>query len=466
MTAGRSLRRALTAIAVGAAACSTPLPGPPEWNRAVEPPADTEAATQRAQCAFKAGALPSETQGKSHPIGSAIPIDHIVVLMMENRSFDHYFQHLPDDGQPDVEVAPAGFTNPDMDGSPVAPFRDTQLCFVDTDHGWNAVHRQIDGGKMDGFVVTNEGMHDLPMNASLEMLSGRRGMGNYLPADLPFMYWAAREYAIADHYHASIPGPTMPNRMYLYGGSSFGKAVTALPDPATVENILFDHLVRREVDWTVYVTETAGFAMFIDRYVTYLDGHHIRKQPDFFADAKAGTLPPVSFVDPDLAKVGANDEHPPAVMQRGQQWLASVVTALTQSPAWPRTAVFITYDEHGGLYDHVVPPKACPPDAMEPQLAPTDEQGRFDQLGVRVPMIVLSPFARKHFVGHHVYDHTSITRFIEARFVLPALSARDANAEAPWELFDFTAPPDLTPPVVPMPVVDDARVAACQQIFK
>jgi phospholipase C len=461
----RRLPGALTALATCAVACSTPLPGPPEWNRAVQAPSDSDAEIQRAQCAFKVGALAKETQGQSHPNGSEIPIDHIVVLMMENRSFDHYFQHLPDDGQPDVEVAPAGFTNPDLDGNPVAPFRDTQLCFADTDHGWNAVHRQIDGGKMDGFVVTNEGMHELPMNASLDMLSGRRAMGNYLPSDLPFMYWAAREYAIADHYHASVPGPTLPNRMYLYAASSFGKAVTALPDPATVENILFDHLVRREVDWTVYRHETAGFAVFIDRYVTYLDGHHIRKIPDFYADAKAGTLPAVSFVDPDLSKVGANDEHPPAVMQLGQRFLSEVVTALTQSPAWPRTALFIVYDEHGGLYDHVVPPKACPPDAREPELAPGAEPGRFDQLGVRVPMLVVSPFARKHFVGHRVYDHTSIVRFIEARFVLPALSARDANAEAPWELFDFHSPPDLTPPVVPMPSLDDARVASCAQIF-
>jgi phospholipase C len=106
----RRLPGALTAFAACTVACSTPLPGPPEWNRSVQAPSDSNAETQRAQCAFTVGALPKETQGQSHPNGSEIPIDHIVILMMENRSFDHYFQHLPDDGQPDVEVAPAGFT--------------------------------------------------------------------------------------------------------------------------------------------------------------------------------------------------------------------------------------------------------------------------------------------------------------------------------------------------------------------
>ncbi len=111
-----------------------------------------------------------------------------------------------------------------------------------------------------------------------------------------------------------------------------------------------------------------------------------------------------------------------------------------ESPNWKRTALFFTYDEHGGFYDHVPPPKACPPDAIHPILEPKDAPGEFDRLGVRVPMIVISPYAKKHYVSHHVYDHTSILRFVQARFDLPALTARDAHARPPFEMFDFAQP--------------------------
>src|SRR5262245_20371868 len=197
-------------------------PGPEEWNREVTPPSDGEAEEQRAACGYQAGALPAETQGASHPNGSDIPIDHILVVMMENRSFDHYFQKLPDYGQPDVDVAPPGFTNPDTQGMPVAPFHEERYCFVDTAHGWNAVHQQLGGGKMDGFIATNEMNHELPVNGTLDMLSGTRAMGYYDETDLPFYYWLANDFAIADRYFCSVVGPTWPNRMFLYAASSFG----------------------------------------------------------------------------------------------------------------------------------------------------------------------------------------------------------------------------------------------------
>jgi phospholipase C len=178
-------------------------------------------------------------------------------------------------------------------------------------------------------------------------------------------------------------------------------------------------------------------------------------------------------VDPRLAAEGydQNDEHPPAIAMIGQALVASVVDALTRSPNWSRSALFLTYDEHGGLYDHVVPPKACVPDDIAPELDPNDPnasfdpKAAFDTLGIRVPMMLVSPYAKKHFVGHEVYDHTSITRFVEARFVLPALSNRDANAEAPWEMFDFDNAPHATPPAIPLPAVDTAKESACAKIF-
>ncbi|UQA60085.1 phospholipase C [Polyangium aurulentum] len=442
-----------------------PPPGPAEWNRDVEEPTDAEAETKRAACEYKSGALPAETQGESRPSGDEIPIDHIVVMMMENRSFDHYFQKLPEYGQPDVEVAPEGFTNPGPDQVPVEPFRDTQLCFVDTNHEWTGTHTQINGGKMDGFVTTNEGWHEMPAHGSLDMLSGKRAMTYYTADDLPFYYWLANEFAIADHYHASVPGPTWPNRMFLYGAGSFGAVHNVFVEP---DKLLFDYLDLRQISWKIYVSTTAGAAIFALKYLDYSEAGHVTTIDDYFKDAAAGTLPQVAFVDPGIAREGyaQNDEHPPAIAMLGENFSATVVDALTKSPNWDRSALFITYDEHGGLFDHVVPPPACAPDDIDPKLEKDDTVAKFDQLGVRVPLIVVSPYAKKHFVGHRTYDHTSIVRFIEARFTMPALTNRDANAEAPWEMFDFENPPHADPPAITIPKIDQTKLDACKAIFE
>src|SRR5262249_8377726 len=148
-------------------------------------------------------------------------------------------------------------------------------------------------------------------------------------------------------------------------------------------------------------------------------------------------------------------EHAPHMVTMGERWVARVIAALEASPNWPRSALFLTYDEHGGLWDHVVPPPACAPDNLLPLVGSKDPPGGFNQYGVRVPMVVVSPFARPHHVDHHVYDHTSILRFVEARFRIGALSARDANAEAPWGMFDFETPPTLLKPKrIALPTVD------------
>jgi phospholipase C len=466
----RTIAFGVVAAAFALSGCNNdaPLPGPAEWNRPVTAPeSDGAALTMRRGCAFRKGAMPAETHGADTPNGRKIPIDHIVVIMMENRSFDHYFQKLPEAGITDVEVAPAGFTNPDMDGKPVGLSRDTQHCFIDTAHGWNAIHRQINGpagaGKMDGFFRTSDGDHDLPMGGGTpEMLSGARAMTYYEPGDLPFSFWAAQNFAIADHYFCSVPGPTWPNRMYLYGATSAGHTSNEF---AKIDNLLFDYLDQRQVKWGYYYQSIPGLGVFLENATKWWGTNVIEWFG--FDEALAGELPNVVFLDPLIGREGpgANDEHPPAVMQLGQKFLEEVVGKLMASKYWDRTAIFITYDEHGGLYDHVPPPKACAPDDLAPDTGPNDEPGGFDMYGVRVPLIVISPWAKKGFVGHKVYDHTSITRFIEARFQLPALTNRDANAEVPWELFDFDQKPargNLTVPTVP---VDRAKVDACLKLF-
>lgn len=441
----------------------TVLPGPAEWNKEVTPPSDEEAAATRAACGYKASALPAETQGASYPNGADIPIDHVLVMMMENRSFDHYFQKLPEYGQPDVDVAPSDFTNPDVDGNPVGIFRDTQYCFVDTAHSWNASHLQVNDGAMDGFFATNDGNHELPVGGTLEMLSGRRALGYHTQEDIPFYYWLANTFSIADRYFCSVQGPTLVNRMYLYASSSFGQIRNVIEAERTT---LPDYMQLRELDWKIYSSTTPGFGAFVDDMIAYT-GDHLSTIDQFFADAEAGTLPQMAFIDPSLAREAwdSDDEHPPAMAQYGERLVARVVDALTRSPSWSRSALFITYDEHGGQYDHVAPPSACPPDDHAPKIEPGDVPGAFDQLGVRVPMMVVSPYAKKHHVSHEVYDHTSISRFIQARFVMPALSNRDANALAPWDMFDFENPPFLEPPAITIPEVPAAAATTCKSIF-
>ncbi|HXM54164.1 MAG TPA: alkaline phosphatase family protein, partial [Candidatus Dormibacteraeota bacterium] len=156
-----------------------------------------------------------------------------------------------------------------------------------------------------------------------------------------------------------------------------------------------------------------------------------------------------------------SDEHPPANIQVGQQFVSGVVNALFKSPDWPSSALFLTWDEHGGFFDHVAPPPAVAPDDVAPMLGPGDTVAGFDRYGVRVPAVVVSPFARPHFVSHDVFDHTSILRFVEARFGLPALTRRDAAADPMSDLFDFRRPALLQPPHLPPAVVDAAQVAAC-----
>ncbi len=434
---------------------------PPEWDRDVTAPSDADAATQRAACTYKAGSLPKETLGASHPMGKDIPIENILIVMMENRSFDHYFQKAKEKGI-DAEVAPDDFSNPDPTGTPVKIFRDTTYCIADPAHGWSAVHKQANAGKMDGFVVTNEGDGEKVACGPKTGLKGDRAMSYYEEEDVPLMYFFAKNFAIADHYHCSLLGPTWPNRMYLYAASSFGRTTNVFPSdvPAT----LWDHLETRGVTWKVYRTTTPGIAIFLDTYLKYKE--HVFSIDDYYADAAAGTLPQVAFVDPGIGQEGfqQSDEHPPAIMEVGQNWMGKVADALTKSPQWGKSAMFITYDEHGGFYDHVVPPKACPPDDRSDPKA--DPQVPFDQLGIRVPFAIVSPFAKKGFVSHTVYDHTSIVRFVSAKFTLPALSNRDANAAAPFDMFDFENPPSKTPPSVPIPTVDPAKIEKCKELCK
>jgi phospholipase C len=392
-----------------------------------------------ADCAFAAGALAADTLEPGSPVGDDIPIDHVLWVMQENRSFDHYFGKLDHD---DVDGLREGMSNPDASGGSVEPFHETDLCTDDVDHSWNASHREWDGGRMDGFILTNDP-------------GGARAMAFYDATDLPFYHALAKTFAMSDRHFCSLLGPTFPNRYFTLCATAFGKVDNDVPLFGWTQRTILQQLSAHGRTWRIYADGLAFALAF----------QHVRGSPNvkplsqYFADAAAGTLPDLAIIDPaftDVADV-PTDEHPPSNIQRGQAHVAAVVNALIASPDWPASALFWTYDEHGGYFDHVAPPPACEPDSIAPELAPGDEPGAYDVLGIRVPLVVVSPWARPGFIAHRASDATSLLRFVEARFGLPALTARDANALALLDLFDFSQPALLDPPLLPQALLEPDR---------
>ncbi|HEY2511651.1 MAG TPA: alkaline phosphatase family protein [Polyangiaceae bacterium] len=371
-------------------------------------------AKDRAACTFAAGARVADTLGLDDAGRAALPITHLLVIVEENRSFDHYYGKLSAAGQPEAEGWPASFANPDGADASVPPTHLTTRCLpVDPPHQGQAMQEGWDQGKMDGFVKS----------AAVSGSNGHFAMGYYDGTDLPFYYWLANNYAIADRYFGSTLGGTWANRDYLYAGTSDG--VTDTGQATISARTIYDALTDAKIGWAVYTDGDVRQNCLAG----WTDSHAGVAPYDALIKALGdGTLPPVSFADPGPLQ----DEHPTANVNGGETWVRQIYQAAVASPLWPHLAIVFTYDESGGLADHVAPPKAC--------LASPD-QTAFDRYGMRVPAFVLSPWARPHYVSHVVHDHTSTLRLVEALFDLPALTARDANADALLDMFDFTCGP-------------------------
>ncbi len=365
------------------------------------------------------------------PVGQADagPIEHILVIMQENHSFDNYFGQLsrPQFYGSNVDGQSPSHGNPDDKGGVVTIFHSPTLCPSDPRHSWDALHGDWNGGKNDGFVKT----------------SGPGTMAYYDERDLPFYYDLANTFAIGDRYFASTMTQTFPNRFYLMAATSFGHINNILPINKTQfsQPTIFDAMTAAGVSWKYYNDDTGYTALFQPMYKA--NKNKMAKIKDLTADLAAGTLPQVSFIDSGFE--GA-DEHPDGNIQLGQAFVAARIQELISSSAWAHSVLFLTYDENGGFFDHVPPPLACLPDSIEPDLSAGITPGHFDQLGFRVPFVAVSPYVKRHFVSHEVYDHTSVLKFIEKKFNLPALSARDANANGFDDLFDY-AHPDASPPL-------------------
>ena len=386
------------------------------------------------------------------PAGLA-KIKHVVVLMQENRSYDSYFGALHGQGQPGSPAEPTtGNPDPLTVGNTIAPFRAPNACTVaDLGHSWNQTHKEWDNGKMDGFTAVNIDPADP---------NGSRTMGYFDNTMLPFYYDLANQFSIADHYFASVLSQTFPNRFYLFAGTSFGHVDNNLgPAAGFPQKTVFELLDKAKITYKIYL---ASFG--VELLFKYVKQHksHVAKISDYYKDAAAGKLPQVSYVEssPFGGVNGETDEHPPANVQVGEKFTHDVMQALISSPNWSSSAMFLSYDEHGGYYDHMPPPKAVKPDNIAPMLQAGDTKAAFDHLGIRVPAMVISPYAKTHFVSHTVYDHTSILHFIETRFGLPALTNRDKAANPMLGMFDFTKVSSPSPTLPDAPV-DPAQTAIC-----
>ncbi len=392
--------------------------------------------TQRDACTFAAGAKAQDTIGLSEAARQAIPIKHVIVLMKENRSFDHLLGQLSKSGQSDAEPVPSTWASPDKNGTPVAPAHASTTCAkADPPHQWDNMHAMANGGKMDGFV-TNGTLSDPPTDGHFTM--------DYLDAtDIPFYYWLANTFAVADRHFPSVLSGTWSNRDYLVAATSHGTKNTGSDPALTGVPLIFDALDTAKVTWDVYTDDIAP----LEYSVVWGKRKPWKSVKQFTDELAAGTLPQVAYVDSTSPILpGALDEHPPADVQAGEAWTRSMIDATVKSPLWSTIALFYTYDEAGGFGDHVPPPKTC---------APSADQAEFTELGVRVPLVLVSPWARRHFVSHAVHQHTSILRFIETLYGVPALTARDANSDAMLDMFDFSC---QTPAPVPtMPAAGTGR---------
>jgi phospholipase C len=439
------------------------------------------ASSLAASCGGSSGtsSVPSGQKPPSEQPGSLqSSIKHIVFVMQENRSFDHYFGMMPDyrqrmgiPGGSDIDGLPANASNPSYtldnqldSANLVTAFHQTAVKHENLSCTWNETHRNWNfhnpaspNPVLDGFVAIAAiwSRNNIATPGVVDIM-GQRAMGYYTDQELPFYYALASQFAMSDRYFCSALTHTQPNRMYLLAGSSYGR-ITSLknyPDPTAVDaKTIFDLLTEHGISWKIYIHHRTGNPNAFTYYRSFksyarnggLNNPNIVDGSEFATDATNGTLPQVAMIE----VTGGLDEHPGNNIQQGSSVVRSYFMDLLHSPSWASSAMMLTFDEHGGLYDHVIPPAAVPPDDIAPMyLSPTDVQAGFDRYGFRVPFVMVSPWAKKNFVSHTVADHTSILKFIETRFGLPSLTRRDAAAHDLQDMFDFSAmswpkPPDL-----------------------
>lgn len=340
------------------------------------------------------------------------PIERVIVLMKENHAFDNYFGTFPG-----ADGIPSNVTLPDGAAGTTSPHWIDGTSTPDLPHDRQAMIESYDNGRNDLF-------------ASVAEATGA-GLGNvsvgYYDARQLGAYWSlAGNFTLADRYFASMLGPTIPNRFYSVAGQAGGLTSDAVPAGGIEMTTIFDQLQARGISWRYY-GDRSLVSKPIPLYIPHIASDpslasNVVPLDQLMTDIASGNLPSVTYIDPkgEFPSQLDRSEHPPGDVTVGEAWTTSVVDAVMASPMWPTTAILLTWDESGGFYDHVPPPQV-------------DAWG----YGFRVPMIVVSPFAKRHFIDSEVMDHTSVLKLIATNWSLPPLTPREANASDMLSAFSF-----------------------------
>lgn len=426
-----------------------------------------------------------------------VKVNHIIFLMQENRSFDSYFGKLNDyraatfnidRGTDDLESV---FTNPADDGSSIGNFHITSTCIDDDtaawEESWGDMNRfDAPSGPLllDGFVHTGGGY---AISNGFTDTKGVRAMGFYDGGDLTLPYWFATQFATSDRFYTPAPVQTQVARLWSMAATS-GGFVHPLEDTGShlSQTTIFQMLDQASVTWKIYSVDTGADGKLITTlrdFEPYGGNQESRIVPiaQYFTDLQNGTLPQFAYIEPSFNT--GRDEHPGqgTSIQAGADFAGSLIRALINSSSWQSSIFIETFDEGGGLFDHVGPmidgqpiqelsasaggqsvgpgvyatdaknQHVPSPDGIAPvDLGPNDPAGDFTRTGFRVPLMIVSPFARKNFVSHTAMDTTAVLKLVETRFQLNNLTKRDGAQPDMLEFFDFVGSPNLTPPSPPV----------------
>ncbi len=443
--------------------------------------------------------------GSSSPTPTPMPsptpetlqsVNHIIFMMQENRSFDAYFGKLNDYRASlglsrSVDDLETNFTNPADDGDTIRNFHLQTSCIFNTSAAWLESHGNANRFDLtdsapvllDGFVHTAAGD---AVSGSFADTKGVRSMGFYTRDDLPSPYWFATQFATSDRWYSPAPAQTEDSRLYAMAATSQG-----LVHPPQESNsvltaqTIFQLLDAAGISWRIYSVDRQPDGRLISTLRNFqpyasTKEDHIVPVAQFLTDAQNGTLPQFSYIEP--AFLSGRDEHPGQTdnLQAGAQFIESLLTGLINSPSWKDSVFIETFDENGGLFDHVSPmidgrpiqelttgpsgqtiaagqyptdatvQHVPSPDGIKPRdLRPGDPPDDFIRSGFRVPLMIVSPFAKTHYVSHTPMDYTAVLKFVEKRFNLPHLNQRDAAQPDMDEFFDFANSPNLNPGTPP-----------------
>jgi phospholipase C len=359
------------------------------------------------------------------------PIKHFVVLMQENHSYDNYFGTYPrGNGLPANTCQPLHLKSP-QDGC-LKPFRIANRVVEDLNHSSRVARRQYNGGKMNGFVdaLRREGGQVQP-----------NVMGHYDDKDIPYYWNIADNFVLFDRFFTSSAGGSVSNHMFWVTGTAGNSMVAdeVIPPNGFSQQTIFDRLQAKGISWKFYVQNYDPSINFRNRgigdrgsqivwvpllnYARFLDRpelrSHIVDMSEYYKDLNNGTLPSVAYIAP-----AGSSEHPPGSIQAGERFVRTLINSLMRSDSWKSSALMWTYDDWGGWYDHVKPPKV-------------DSYG----LGFRAPALLVSPYARRGHIESTTLDFTSMLKFIEQNWGLQPLAERDRKANSIAPAFNFNAPP-------------------------